>query len=66
MTLYPDADLTNADWTKQTWDLERDPEWWATHASEAAIRTVVTLPVFDAAPKAVADAIQQRLAATAD
>jgi hypothetical protein len=21
LTLYPDADLSNADWTKQSWDL---------------------------------------------
>ena len=24
LTLYPDADLSNADWTKQSWDLGID------------------------------------------
>jgi hypothetical protein len=26
MTIYPDEDLLNADWTKQTWDLPFKPD----------------------------------------
>jgi hypothetical protein len=67
VTLHPDAALTDADWIKgATWDLERDPEWWRTQATEEAIRTVAELPAFAAAPQAVADAIQERLAEVAD
>lgn len=65
-TRTPDASLPDADWTKATWDLERDPDWWATQATEEAVRTIVELPAFAAAPPAVADAIQQRLAELAD
>jgi hypothetical protein len=66
MTINPDANLEDADWTKRSWDLEPDPEWWERYASEEAIRSIVTLPAFAAAPKAVADAIQNRLAELED
>ena len=44
-----DADLADADWTKQTWDLQLTPaELWDMPLED--LRHLVTLPAWKAAP----------------
>lgn len=65
--IRPDADLRNADWTKRTWDVDL-PQTAADIdlIGIEALRTLAALPVFDAAPQAVKDAVAERLEAEAD
>ncbi len=57
-----DADVANADWTKQTWDYAGVPiEYWET-TDMAEIERIATTPAGDAAPKAVKKVIERRLA----
>lgn len=65
MTLYPDADIGNADWPKTTWDL-------ALTVAEVdlldadALETLIALPAFNAAPPDVRAAVLGRLEAISD
>ena len=59
--IYPDANIANADWPKQTWDLPIDPAAWETVPLEQ-LRQLVTVPAWDAAPDEVRAVVDRRLA----
>lgn len=64
MVDYLDADLVNADWPKQTWDLGGVDEINAMPIE--SLQHLTTLPAWEAAPPAVRKAGEERLAAVAD
>ena len=61
MTLYPDAQLENADWPKTTWDLPIEPSEYSNWTVER-LEDLMRLPVWKQAPPAVKAAIEDRLA----
>jgi hypothetical protein len=62
---YLDAELDNADWTKQTWDLQLTAGQ-ITLMPLADLQHLMTLPAWRAAPKPLQEAAASRLAAIAD
>ena len=62
MTIFIDAEVANADWTKQTWDYAGVPiEYWETTDMIEILRIADT-PALEAAPPAVKKVIERRLA----
>lgn len=67
MPLYPDADLANADWPKRTWDVDLPQDAAAVDLLDIdALRILIALPVFAAAPQPVREAAFERIAALDD
>lgn len=60
MTIYGDADIASADWTKRTWDLPSDPELYA-ESPLPALLELISLPAWAAAPEPVYRAVMARL-----
>ncbi len=61
-TINIDADVANADWTKQTWDYAAVPlDYWET-TDIAEIERIAVTPAHEAAPAAVKEIIERRLA----
>ena len=59
-----DAKLHNADWTKQTWDLDTSNLIrWIRTATKQQVRAFARRPAFQAAPGSVRTAVEARLRA---
>lgn len=64
MPINIDADLTNADWTKTTWDMIPLDSYLAAleEASLGELRRLRRLPAYQAAPRQVVEIVERRLA----